>query len=721
LLSLLDAGLARALTLVVAPAGYGKTELLAAWCRGMSGACAMAWLALDAHDNDPITFWTYVVHALRRAHPDRFGAALAALAVPGSHVLQAITPPLLNELWSMDQTTVLVLDDVHVVEDAVCRDSLRAFLPLLPPTLHLVLVARSAPSQLGLGRLRAQGKLAELGEAELRFTRAEAQALLNSGFGLELSSENVAQLEERTDGWAAGLYLAGLSLREHPDPAGFIAGFRGEHLYVVDYFGSEVLGNLSAVDRDFLAQTAVLDKLSGPLCDALLDTSDASQRLRALATQNLFVFPMDETWQWYRYHPLFRDLLLQDLERRYPERVAGLRRRAVDWFRAAGDATAAVHQAQALRDERLMGDLFLEFALAVGRQGRRVTVTAWLEHLSDAALAARPALALAAAWSLGLDGRPPTLVSRLITLAEAGPDQGPYFWGEPTRAAAIALARARFVVDDVGAAVADAETAVAACGDPGTPAYLLARSVLGQALYLAGRPVEAQQHLEGALRAPSAPHQMPAVSRTMATLALVCLARGDEARAEELARRSVQLVAELGNAGAPNQMLKAVAWGVVLMRLGRLDEAAAVLAQGIEVHLAWLRAWPVMYAMALGALAMLHNARGEPVAAGAWLEEARTALRSCRDPGMLPKQLNELEGDLRARPRRPLPLVEPLSEAELRILRLMASSLTQREIGQELYLSVNTVKTHTRAIYGKLSVDSRDQAVRRARTLGLIA
>jgi LuxR family maltose regulon positive regulatory protein len=613
-----------------------------------------------------------------------------------------------------------VVDDVHLLTNPSCIDAFRFFLEQLPPRCHLVLASRTDPP-LGLARLRARGQLSELRAADLSFTPDEAESYLNGVRQLNLTATSVAQLEARTEGWAAGLYLAALSLRNHPDPQHFVATFAGQHRHLVDYLGVEVLEHLADADRTFLIQTAILEQLSGPLCDALLATSNAAQRLRALAQQNLFIFPLDEQWQWYRYHPLFRDLLLAELTRRFPDRIAALHQRAAVWYAAADDAGSAMQHALVAEDEQLIGDLFLTYAQPLLLQGRLATVSTWLAVLPEATIAGRPALALATAWAAALTSAPPIEVTRRLALAEDGARTEPFFLGEPSLAAALSLARARWVVDDVGAAVADAEAAAVACSDPGTPAYMLARAALGRALILAGRPAEARAPLEAALRGPLAERQVQAASRTLATLALANVALGEEARAGELARRAVEQVAERDLAGAPNLWLIHAVLGQVLIREGRLEDAATILGVGVEPQLGWLRAWRVMFAAALLPLAALYAAQGLVPEARARLATAQAAVRGCRDAGILPRLIAEAERGLGRLPPRSAGLREALSEGELRVLRLLSTHLTQREIGRELYLSVNTVKSHIRAIYGKLDAGSRSEAVARARSLHLVA
>jgi LuxR family maltose regulon positive regulatory protein len=286
-------------------------------------------------------------------------------------------------------------------------------------------------------------------------------------------------------------------------------------------------------------------------------------------------------------------------------------------------------------------------------------------------------------------------------------------------AAALALARADWPVDDVGTAVADAEAALAAATDSTAPMYVVARVALGQALYLAGRPVEAEAILEAALRAPGT-QQHPGMGRAPGLLALVSLALGKEERAADLARRAVQAVEESGQEMLSTRWYGYAALGQVLVREGRLEEARAVLARGVEPHLEWMEAWPLRYALALVALVTLDQRQGDLALARARLEAAKAAIHGCRDAGMLPALVVELERGLLRPATGTVGLQEQLSEGELRVLRLLGSELTQREIGHELYLSLNTVKSHARAIYGKLGVSSRPEAVVRARALGLI-
>jgi LuxR family maltose regulon positive regulatory protein len=320
----LTQGLASELTLVCAPAGFGKTSLLGDWARRRTQPTA--WLSLDEGDNDPVRFWWYVAVAL-----DTVGAGTGGLtARPGGPrpvALELVVTAVINELATFPEEVVLVLDDYQVIESPAVHDSLVLFLDRLPPGLRVVLASRADPP-LPLARLRARNQLAELRAADLRFTSQEAAAFLREAAGLELPAASLAALDARTEGWAAGLQLAALSLRGRSDPAGFVATFSGSHRYVLDYLTEEVLGRQPGQVRSFLLETSVLERLSGPLCDAVTGRTDGQVMLEAVERANLFLLPLDEVRGWWRYHHLFADLLRARLQQHQPDRVPALHRNA---------------------------------------------------------------------------------------------------------------------------------------------------------------------------------------------------------------------------------------------------------------------------------------------------------------------------------------------------------------------------------------------------------
>ena len=380
----LSRGAESALTLVSAPAGFGKTTLLADWLATVvADGRGAAWLSLDQRDNDPALFWTYLIAALKTAVPGLGGSALSLLESP-QPPMEVVLATLLNDLSAISNDVVMVLDDYHVIDARDVLDGMAFLLEHLPPQIHLVIASRADPA-LPLARLRGRGELVEIRAADLRFTPEEAAAYLNGVMGLGLTAEDVTALEGRTEGWIAALQLAALSMRGRDDVAGFIAGFAGDDRYIVDYLVEEVLQRQSDHVRHFLLQTSILDRLSGPLCDAVTGRDGGKAMLEALDRGNLFLVPLDDRRQWYRYHQLFADVLQAHLLDEQPDDVPELHRRASAWYEQNGEPSEAIRHALAAEDFERAADL-VELAAPATRQYRQeVTLRRWLEALPDGA------------------------------------------------------------------------------------------------------------------------------------------------------------------------------------------------------------------------------------------------------------------------------------------------------------------------------------------------
>ena len=411
----LDRGTASKLTLVSAPAGFGKTTLLTEWLAAGPAAPAgerlAAWLSLDRADNDPASFWAYVIAALRTVASGVGESALALLQAPRPPPIETVLTVLLNDLGATAGDIVLVLDDYHVIDARDVQDGMAFLLDHLPPRLHVVIASRADPA-LPLARWRARGELAEIRAAELRFTPDEAAAYLNEMMGLQLTARDVAALEGRTEGWIAALQLAALSMQGRDDVAGFIAGFAGDDRYVVDYLAEEVLQRQPDRVQAFLLQTSILGRLSGPLCDAVTGQGGGKAMLEALDRGNLFLVPLDDRRRWYRYHHLFADVLQARLLDEQPGQVPGLHRRASAWYEQNGEPSVAISHALAAEDFGRAADL-VELAIPVMSQTRQeATVRSWLEMIPDEVIRVRPVLSVAYAWVLlsvgefeGVEGR----------------------------------------------------------------------------------------------------------------------------------------------------------------------------------------------------------------------------------------------------------------------------------------------------------------------------
>ena len=390
-----------ALTLVSAPAGFGKTTLVAEWLAAADRR-ATAWLSLDARDNDPIVFWTYLVSALQTAVPAMGAGALALLREPHTS-LDEVLATLVNELDALPDDVALVLDDYHAITRQDVHDRMAFLVEHLPAHVHLVIATRVDPA-LPVARWRARGDLAEVRADDLRFTVEEATAYLDQAMGLALTVEHVAALEARTEGWIAALQLAALSMQGRDDPGEFIAGFAGDDRYIVDYLAEEVLQRQPADVRDFLLQTSVLTRLSGPLCDVVLGRDGGQPMLEALERANLFLVPLDERRSWYRYHHLFADVLHARLLAEQPGRVPELHRRAGDWHAAHGEPSEAIRHALAGGDAERAADL-VELAMPAARKNRQdTTLRHWFRQLPEEVLRNRPVLRAGYAGALLVHG-----------------------------------------------------------------------------------------------------------------------------------------------------------------------------------------------------------------------------------------------------------------------------------------------------------------------------
>ncbi len=409
LLERLNEGLHGKLTLISAPAGFGKTTLVGEWLATCERP--VAWLSLDEGDSDPTRFLAYLVAALqtldlsrapvgRQGHAATLGAGvLGALQAPQPPPTAVLLTTLLNEIAAIPSGLILVLDDYHLVDAPPVDETLAFLLDHLPPRMHLVITTREDP-QLPLARYRARGQMTELRVADLRFTPAEAAGFLNQVMDLDLSAEQVTVLETRTEGWIAGLQLAALSLRGRADIAQFVGAFAGDNRYIVDYLVEEVLQRQPERVRSFLLQTAILDRLNGPLCDAVTGQEESHARLEALERGNFFVVPLDDKRHWYRYHHLFAGVLHMHLLTEQPDQVAPLHRRASKWYADNGLPAAAIHHALAAEDFGRAADL-VELALpAMSRNRQEATLLGWLKVLPNDLVRARPVLSVAYAHML---------------------------------------------------------------------------------------------------------------------------------------------------------------------------------------------------------------------------------------------------------------------------------------------------------------------------------
>ena len=398
----LNAGLHRKLTLVSVPAGFGKTTLISKWVA--NSRRPVAWISLDQNDNDASRFLSYFVAALQTIEPDIGKGVSSALQSPQPPPVEVLLTSVINEIAATSDRIIIVLDDYHLIEAKPIHDALTFLLTHLPPQMHLVIATREDP-YLPLARLRARGQLTEPRATDLRFTTSEAAGFLHQTMGLNLSSEDIAALETRTEGWIAGLQLAAISMQEHKDVTGFIKSFAGSHRLVLDYLIEEVLEQQPADIQVFLLQTAILGRLAGSLCDALTGQDNGRATLEYLERANLFIVPLDEERHWCRYHHLFADLLRQRLRQNHQDQIPGLHRRASEWYEQEDLPSEAIRHAMAAEDHGRAAELAELAWPAWSETYRSLAWLDWVKELPEELVHARPVLSMAYAFALLSAGR----------------------------------------------------------------------------------------------------------------------------------------------------------------------------------------------------------------------------------------------------------------------------------------------------------------------------
>jgi LuxR family maltose regulon positive regulatory protein len=721
LVDLLVRGRSRKLTLLGAPAGFGKTTLLAEWCASASEERAFAWVSLDSADNDPVRFWTCAIEALEGIVPGTGAQARSALRASPGALRDVALPLLLNDLARLERPVVLVLDDYHQIRDERVHESVDYLVQHLPDAIHLAIATRSDPP-LPLGRLRARGEMTELRAAELRLSSEEAGALLDAALGVDLDAADVARLVSRTEGWAAGLYLAALSLRGRADAREFIGSFTGDDRHIVDYLSSEVLAGQSPDLRRFLLETAVLERLSGPLCDAVTGRSDSARVLERIERENLFVMPLDTTRDWYRYHLLFGELLRHELQRSRPELMAVLHRRAYDWYREEGAIPDAIEHAAAAGDVDDAAELIATHWNDYFNRGHLDTVDRWLAALPAETVPGDPRLSMARAW-LALDRGAIDEADRWIEAVEARlEDDAGEDWDAAIRAdAAVLRSTHGFKAGDLDRAEEAARDVLAL--EPASAPFprFVAHCILGVTHHWRGHQEEAIAALAHALGLAESEGNQLGQSYALGYLALAHRTLGDVNEAEELATRAIGLSDAGGFSEHFVAMIGHLARGRLEERRGELEPAEHTLTRALA--LARRGAGALELGAALIALAQVRQSRGDRSGARALIGEARETLERCADPGELGPALAAAEGALRAPSRRAGRAAaerDELTEREIAVLRLLDGELSRREIADSLYVSLDTVKTHIRGIYRKLGAATREDAVAGARRRGLI-
>jgi LuxR family maltose regulon positive regulatory protein len=719
LIEQLSQGAEGRLTLLEAPPGWGKTSLLAEWLSAEAGSRDFCWVSLDERDNDEVRFWSYVVASLSHCH-EGLGKRSERALIAGASARDDALPSLINELAALERPLVLVFDDYHLISNSAIHDGVQFVIESLPARQHLVIATRMTPP-LSLGRLRAAGELREVRSGALGFSVEEASQFVRGQIGSDVSESVIERLVERAEGWPAGIQLAALSMRESDDPEGFVREFAGDDRHVVDYLATEVLDRLDEELRDFLLATSILDQVSPELADALTQRTDGARMLHRVEEENLFIRALDARGHWYRYHRLFSELLRHELAYRAPERVEPLHQRAMDWHAAHGEITRAIEHGMLAGDVDGALALLAKHWLSFANEGRLGTVDAWLGQVPDEAIARNPGASFAAAWVARALGRLDD-VEGWLALAEQGRSEGPLPMGSSSLASeAMGLRTLAHLFAGRVAAAHDAGTKAYEMEDDGDELGRGWASLgLGLVLSRLGRAPRALALLEDADRSLAARGLFAAQLMALGQIAMLHVDAGDRAGAWR-AIRSAHAISDAHDLGEyPQLALAHVAEG----RLRRAEGKPA--REQLERGLSLARRGLGLLQIADALLALAEEAafEGDHERAEASIEEARAIIDRCEDPGVVASQVTRARRDISAHAQpsapRPARLRGELTERERAVLRLLDSELNQREMADMLYVSINTVKTHTRGIYRKLDVTSRPQAVEAARELGLI-
>jgi LuxR family maltose regulon positive regulatory protein len=706
---------ARPVTLIAAPAGYGKTTVASQWLTSASRPATAAWISLDRSDNDPVRLWTHIATAL-----DRAGCVIARdiasfVAAGGYDMMTTVLPRIVDAIAAFSGDITILVDDFEVVRSAECNEQVDFFIKHLPEQAHLVLITRADPN-LRLGRMRAAGQLSEIRADELAFNVQEASSLLLAD-DIELSSDAVWELMRRTEGWPAGLYLAALSLVDRADPGEFVHHFSGNNRFIGDYLTEEVLGRQSDEVHNFILDMSIVDRFSAPLCDYMIAGRHSASILRDLQHTNLFLIPLDAEGRWFRFHHLFGAVARSALETEQPERAAMLHGRAAEWLSENGYIDAAVAHAMAAGDSNQAAALVQASWLRYFDAGRGSTVRGWLRALESSAAAENTTTAVTAAWMAALSGQKEEMDRRLAQLSKVSDDMA-LPDGTKSAESVVALIRGLFGFGGPAEMLASAQRAAELETDGNTPSYALANAALGHASFVVGDLNAAAGALPKAAHSDAA----AALARIVAlgTLALTQAELGQLDRSRRSALEAMEAVETRSLHSLPSASLAFTALGQSQAASGQMEEAMATLEHGLNLRrrVPGLSPWPTMHHLLVMSRVAILN--GDLPLARQLLDEVAAMIRPYQQgTAAMIARLEAARKSLREK-QNTESHADHLTAREIDILGRLTGSQSLSQIASELYLSPNTVKTHTTALYRKLGANSRSEAVRIGRERLLI-
>ena len=698
---------------IIAPAGYGKTTLLSDWAE--RDGRPFAWVSVDEGDVDPVVFLSHVAVALDRVE-ELDADVFRAIASPGAANPGRAVRRLGAAISRRARPFVLVLDELDRAHEPLCLDAVASLAPYLPEGSAIAIAARTVPN-VGLPRLRADGRLLEIGVDDLALDAVAARRLLR-GAGFLATKTEAQELTDATEGWPVGLYLAALS-HQQQQRSGVVPPIRfsGEDRFIVDYVRSEVLKPLSRERQRFLTRTSILERLSGPLCDAILQRSGSARTLESIERGNLLVVPLDRDRQWYRYQLLFRDVLTAELQRREPEMVRELHGRAADWYESLGLLDEAMKHSYAGGDVNRTSDLLQRQLLAAYRGGRMATIRTWFDRLGDSA-EHDPGLAIAWAWVSTLTGDP-AAADHWLDVSERSRPSGPSLHGTASLGSSLALVRAIMTRNGPDAMLRDAEFAVRE--EPETSPYRSAAlGFVGLATLLGGDAERADAIFDESAATGERMGAYPSVSVAIAERSLIAAARGDREQADAFSGRALEIVHEANLSEHITSGPAYAASALAALRAGDHDRAQEFLTAVHRLRPILSYAFPSISVQTRLELARVQVGFSDAAGARTLLAEVNEILAHRPNLGVLGRQARELGahvGTIRSG-RSPGP--STLTGAEIRVLNLLPTYLSFREIGTRLFVSPNTVKSQAISIYRKLGVTSRSEAVLTSRRIGLL-
>ena len=694
---------------LVAPPGYGKTTLLAQWAERVWPR--VAWVSCDDGDNDPVVLLSALAVALDRIEPID-PAVFWALASSGAGI--TVVPKFVSAITSMRLPVTVVLDHVEAVTNKRCLNAIAELALHLPLGWQFALASRTKVP-LPTARLRVQGGIVEVGTDDLAMSPEEASSLLE-GAGVKPDVASTSELVQRTEGWPTGLYIAALAIRAGTRQSEVGFTFTGDDRYMGDYLRSELLDRVSGSEVSFLTRTAVLDRMCGSLCDAILGATASGRVLEEMESRNLLVVPLDRRREWYRYHHLFRELLQAELRRREPDLVRDLHSRAAEWYEANAMPEAAIEHAQAAGDHDRVARLVLELAQPVWAGGRVQTVLRWMEWLRDATSAEHyGAIAVHGSLIFALLGQPGA-AERWAAAAERVSSAGTLPDGS-TMESTLAYLRAILSRDGVDEMRRDAQIAWEGLS-PASPYRATMLHTEGISYLVQGDHDRADPILAHAFDVATGANALPLAALILAERCVVAAQRDRWAEVATLAQRAVAIV-EAGRFEDYWTSALVYAWAArAALHRGDIPKARYYVGRAARLRPLLTYALPVVSVQALLELARAYIALADPGGSAAVLGQVQEILQQRPDLGVLPKLAEELQSKL-AKIKAVAVGASSLTAAELRLLPLLSTHLSFREIGERLHLSSNTVKTQAYSVYRKLGVSSRSGAVTRTRELGL--